>query len=128
MISQAASAQCYGLILGTLGRQGSPKVLDHLKVLLEKAGKQYVTVLLSEIFPEKLALFNRVDAWIQVACPRLSIDWGTAFKKPLLTPYEIAVALNHIGWADSYPMDYYANESTGPWTVNNSANRTKRVH
>lgn len=27
--------------------------------------------------------------WVQVACPRLSIDWGEAFSKPLLTPYEV---------------------------------------
>ncbi len=27
--------------------------------------------------------------WIQIACPRLSIDWGTAFSKPLLSPYEV---------------------------------------
>lgn len=28
--------------------------------------------------------------WVQVACPRLSIDWGEAFSKPLLTPYEVS--------------------------------------
>lgn len=28
--------------------------------------------------------------WVQVACPRLSIDWGEAFDKPLLTPYEVS--------------------------------------
>lgn len=28
-------------------------------------------------------------SWVQVACPRLSIDWGEAFEKPLLTPYEV---------------------------------------
>ena len=27
--------------------------------------------------------------WVQVACPRLSIDWGYAFPKPLLSPYEV---------------------------------------
>lgn len=27
--------------------------------------------------------------WVQIACPRLSIDWGTAFSKPLLSPYEV---------------------------------------
>jgi 2-(3-amino-3-carboxypropyl)histidine synthase len=48
-----------------------------------------VTVLLSEIFPEKLMLFSDVDAWVQIACPRLSIDWGHAFSRPLLTPYEV---------------------------------------
>ena len=29
------------------------------------------------------------DRWVQVACPRLSIDWGYAFPKPLLSPYEV---------------------------------------
>ena len=28
-------------------------------------------------------------SWVQVACPRLSIDWGYAFPKPLLSPYEV---------------------------------------
>lgn len=31
-ITKAMSSKKFGLILGTLGRQGSPKVLDQLKV------------------------------------------------------------------------------------------------
>lgn len=31
--------------------------------------------------------------WVQIACPRLSIDWGTAFSKPLLSPYEVSINL-----------------------------------
>lgn len=120
-IKEASSAKCFGLILGTLGRQGSPKVLNNLKDILAKHGKEYVVVLLSEIFPDKLSLFNKIDAWVQVACPRLSIDWGTAFDKPLLTPYELAVALKHTEWCEPYPMDYYSYSSKGPWTVNNKS-------
>ncbi|XP_053595321.1 2-(3-amino-3-carboxypropyl)histidine synthase subunit 1 isoform X2 [Microplitis demolitor] len=54
------------------------------------------------------------------ACPRLSIDWGTAFNKPLLTPYEGAVALNLSKYDldKPYPMDFYASSSLGPWTPN----------
>ncbi len=123
-IAKAASAKCYGLILGTLGRQGSPKVLDFLKEKMKVASIEHVVVMLSEIFPEKLKLFRDVDAWIQVACPRLSIDWGTAFEQPLLTPYEAAVALNLSSWNEKdYPMDYYAKDSLGPWTVNNMAHK-----
>jgi hypothetical protein len=70
---------------------------------------------LSEVFPAKLSLFKDVDVWVQVACPRLSIDWGTAFLKPLLTPYEALVALNETSWREVYPMDYYSDGS-GPWT------------
>jgi len=103
------------VILGTLGRQGSPAILSHLLGLLRRANKQYIVVLMSEIFPSKLELFHDVDAWIQVACPRLSIDWGTAFKKPLLNSYEAEVALDGISWQELYPMDYYAKDG-GAWS------------
>ncbi|NWT93139.1 DPH1 synthase, partial [Urocynchramus pylzowi] len=117
-ILTASTARCWGLILGTLGRQGSPSILQHLESRLRALGRPYMRVLLSEIFPSKLKLFPEVDVWVQVACPRLSIDWGEAFSKPLLTPYEAAVALQDIEWQQPYPMDFYASHSLGPWTVN----------
>jgi len=51
-------------------------------------------LLLSELFPARLALMSaEVDAWVQIACPRLSIDWGYAFDRPLLTPFEAFAAM-----------------------------------
>ena len=97
-ITEASNAQRFGIILGSLGRQGSPAILHHLQEMMRRQGKEYVVVLLSEIFPEKLKLFSNIDAWIQIACPRLSIDWGSAFHRPLLTPYEAAVALREAEW------------------------------
>ncbi|XP_078278521.1 2-(3-amino-3-carboxypropyl)histidine synthase subunit 1, partial [Rhinoraja longicauda] len=122
-IATAAKAKMWGLILGTLGRQGSPKIMEHLEAQLQALGVPYINVLLSEIFPDKLRLFQEVDAWVQVACPRLSIDWGQAFSKPLLTPYEAAVALKKVEWQQQYPMDFYANQSLGPWTVNHETHQ-----
>jgi 2-(3-amino-3-carboxypropyl)histidine synthase len=79
-----------------------------------------VIVLLSEIFPAKLSLFSDVDAWIQIACPRLSIDWGYAFPAPLLSPFEAAVVLGEKEWerTKDYPMDYYASDSGGKYAPN----------
>ncbi|XP_006167619.1 2-(3-amino-3-carboxypropyl)histidine synthase subunit 1 isoform X1 [Tupaia chinensis] len=125
-IATARSAKSWGLILGTLGRQGSPKILEHLESRLQALELPFVRLLLSEIFPSKLSLLPEVDVWVQVACPRLSIDWGTAFPKPLLTPYEAAVALRDISWQQPYPMDFYAGSSLGPWTVNHG--RDQRSH
>ncbi|KAH9278403.1 Diphthamide biosynthesis protein 1 [Echinococcus granulosus] len=127
-IETAQSAQRFGIILGTLGRQGSPPVVHLLQRRIEELGRNFFVVLLSEIFPDKLKLFgDKVDAWIQVACPRLSIDWGMEFEKPLLTPYEAAVALGMADgkWSDArpYPTDYYAYDSLGPWTPNHVDNR-----
>ncbi|CAG8806439.1 36956_t:CDS:2, partial [Racocetra persica] len=125
-IDLAKKAKKFGLILGTLGRQGSPKVMEAAKFIFEQyleekirsRGLDYICILLSEIFPNKLEQFQDIDAWIQIACPRLSIDWGYAFSKPLLTPYEASVVLDEVDWQPTYPMDFYANDSLGPWTPN----------
>lgn len=100
--------------------------LQQLTTKFKAAGIDTVTVLLSELFPDKIKLFEDVDAWVQIACPRLSIDWGYAFPKPVLSPYEASVVLNLLEWQQDYPMDFYANDSLGPWTPNNEANRPPR--
>ena len=80
--SMLSSNKSWGVILGTLGRQGNPKVLDFLTKKLRDNGKTVFTILLSEIFPQKLKMMSSsVEAWVQIACPRLSIDWGMAFDK-----------------------------------------------
>nr|XP_005298388.1 2-(3-amino-3-carboxypropyl)histidine synthase subunit 1 isoform X3 [Chrysemys picta bellii] len=61
-IRTAARARSWGLILGTLGRQGSTSILQHLEGRLQALGLPFVRVLLSEIFPSKLQLFPDVDA------------------------------------------------------------------
>ncbi|XP_009759721.1 uncharacterized protein [Nicotiana sylvestris] len=93
-------AKNWGIVLGTLGRQGNPRILDRLEKKMAEKGMTWTVVLMSEISPTRIALFEgAVDAWIQIACPRLSIDWGDAFTKPLLTPFEAEIALGDLsGW------------------------------
>ncbi|KAH9899965.1 Diphthamide synthesis [Cubamyces lactineus] len=123
----------WGVVLGTLGRQGSFKQLRAITQQLAGAPTPipYMPILLSELSPAKLALFNpHLAAFVQTSCPRLSIDWGYAFEKPLLSPYETAVAVGKaVGWMAEgegdtkerarkggvYPMDFYAAGS--PWAV-----------
>ncbi len=80
-----------GLILGTLGRQGSVAVLERLLKQFRLMGQvEHYVFLLSEVSPDSLRLFEKsIDFWVQIACPRLSIDWGAQFSKPCLTTYEI---------------------------------------
>ncbi|KAL7762238.1 hypothetical protein ACKLNR_008773 [Fusarium oxysporum f. sp. zingiberi] len=114
-IHSARTARKWGLILGALGRQGNPHTLGLIEKELKARGIPIVHLLLSEIFPGKLALMSDVECWVQVACPRLSIDWGYAFPRPLLTPYEALVALGERqDWGEGvYPMDYYGKDGLG---------------
>lgn len=143
-ILKTKEAKNWGIILGTLGRQGNPRILERLERKMREKGFSYTVVLMSEISPARIGLFeDSVEAWIQIACPRLSIDWGDAFRKPLLTSFEAEIALGYIpGWWEKkdsdccdrkcsscgcgngmseservggeYPMDYYA-QGGGEW-------------
>lgn len=125
-ITKALNADKFGVIMGTLGRQGNTKLVQHLYKRLRSSKKTAIVILLSEIFPNKLKLFYDLEAFVQIACPRLSIDWGRAFHTALLTPYELSVVLGDVKFLQGdeenevrrYPMDFYANESLGPWTPN----------
>ena len=114
-VDKARKAKKWGIILGTLGRQGNPAILKRLEKAMQHHNKQYIVVMLSEMFPAKLDLFKDVDAWVQIACPRLSIDWGYAFEKPLLNSYEGFVALGEAQWEKIYPQDYYRKDG-GKWS------------
>ena len=121
-IEQARGASTFGLVLGTLGRQGSPPVFRRLHELLKARGKRVIPFLMAEINPEKLKLIRKVDAWVQIACPRLSIDWSGGFGKPILTPYELEVAMQETAWQEVYPMDFYSNEGSS-WSAGAAQNR-----
>ena len=119
------SVQVYGIILGTLGRQGNPAILGQVQALLRKHNKKSFVLLLSEIFPKKLAMFPHVDTWVQIACPRLSVDWGHFFHTPVLSAYELNVALQEETWREVYPMDFY-KKGSGRWS-NYHEDNTKRL-
>ena len=113
-IEEAKGCNVFGLILGTLGRQGSTGIFEHLRSELQRRGKTVVPFLMAEVNLTKLKSIPSIEAWVQVACPRLSIDWSGAFDKPLLTPYEVEVVLGTAAWEMSYPMDYYRADG-GSW-------------
>ncbi|KAK1444618.1 radical SAM 3-amino-3-carboxypropyl radical forming protein [Babesia gibsoni] len=117
-IAKGARSVC--LVVSMLGRQGNFNIMNSLKKMLQKHNIAYHIRFLSEITLDKLEDLG-VDAYIQVGCPRLSIDWGTGFGKPILNPYEAYVTFSSEDYRNVYPMDYYANDG-GEWS-NYTANR-----
>jgi 2-(3-amino-3-carboxypropyl)histidine synthase len=103
-VRAAAHARAWVVVRGTLGRQGAPPSLAAVTGALKAARKPYAMVLASELTPARVAALSGGGggggagrAWVQVACPRLSIDWGDGFGGvPVLTPYEAMVALGAV--------------------------------
>ncbi|OBA23200.1 hypothetical protein METBIDRAFT_228389 [Metschnikowia bicuspidata var. bicuspidata NRRL YB-4993] len=47
---------------------------------LKDKGERIVKIFFNEVHPRILAMFTDVDAFDQVACPKLSIDWDTLLR------------------------------------------------
>lgn len=128
-IEKAKSANVFGILLGTLGRQGNPAILSRIQKKFKEKGKRYFIMLVSEITPAKLKLLeDKIDAWVQIACPRLSVDWGhhLSSKRPVLNPYELFVCLEETPFRKNYPMDYYS-QAGGPWSNYHESNKERQV-
>jgi len=79
-------------------RFGSPKIL------LEKfkqAGKNAVVITMNEITPEKLMNFYNIDAFVELACPRIALDDFAKYSMPILTYKEAMIALGEKTWKDA---------------------------
>lgn len=107
------AARAWAIVLGTLGRQGSLSVLK--SVTSHLPASRTFPLLLSELSPSKLSLLgDYVDVFVQTSCPRLSIDWGYAFDKPLLSPYEANVAFGNAKADWMIPVGVSSTLSSSP--------------
>jgi 2-(3-amino-3-carboxypropyl)histidine synthase len=108
----------FGYILSSLGRQSGTLFQKRLLDLNSKSQVSFAIAIMGEINFDKLEIIGKkfIGSWVQVACPRLSLDWSHCFKKSILTTFEISVILGLTKWKISnFPMDYYKSKS-GFWS------------
>lgn len=82
-IYKAAEAQSFGIIVGLKEGQLSKLFALEFKKQLEKEGKKVQLFALTDITSDRLNNLKGIDAFIQVACPRISTD--NQFDKPVLS-------------------------------------------
>lgn len=82
-IYRALDADRIGIIIGLKEGQFSQVRALELKKTLEALGKKVQLIALTEITNERVLNFKKIDAFIQVACPRIATD--NYFKKPMLS-------------------------------------------
>jgi 2-(3-amino-3-carboxypropyl)histidine synthase len=82
-IYKASEAESFGIIVGLKEGQLSKLFALKFKKELEKEGKKVQLFALTDITSERLNNLKGIDAFIQVACPRISTD--NQFDKPVLS-------------------------------------------
>jgi len=90
-IHEAEKAENFGVLVGLKTGQKRLKEALKTKEKLEKSGKKATLLAVREITPEVLMQFPGIDAFVNTACPRVSLDEASKFVKPVLTSSETLV-------------------------------------
>lgn len=108
-IHKATQADRVGILIGL--KPGQKRLDRALKVkrLVEQSGRKATLLALKEITSEALMQFPTIDAFINTACPRLSLDRWEEVDKPLLTPDEALVALGKLQWEELCRRGWFEN-------------------
>lgn len=105
-IEKTKDAERIGILVGTLGVVKYCDIIEKCRDTIKRAGKRQYTFLVGKPNSAKLANFPEIDVFVVVACPLNSIELvigniskgrdrtGTEFLRPIITPYELDVALN----------------------------------
>ncbi|KAF8547442.1 diphthamide biosynthesis protein [Imleria badia] len=106
-VQKARDADVFGILVGTLGVASYLPLISHLRKILAKAQKKSYTISVGKLNPAKLGNFMEIECFVLAACPENSIIESKEFYRPIITPYELEVALQAEGtWSGRYVLDF----------------------
>ncbi len=97
-IRQAQDAKSYGILISLKPGQKHFEEALKIKETIEKMDKAAYLFAVREVLPEVLNEFPTIDAFVNTACPRISLDDASKFKKPVLTVNEFKVISGEFTW------------------------------
>ncbi len=108
-IEEAKNAKIFGIIVGL--KPGQKHLEDALRVkeIVEKQGKTAYLLATREVIPETLLAFPTIGAYVNTACPRISLDAPGKFSKPVLTVNEFMVASGESSWDSMLKKGLFEN-------------------
>ena len=108
-ISEAKEAENFGVLIGLKSGQKRIKEAVKIKEKLQKSGRKATLLALREITSNTLIQFPNIDAFVNTACPRISLDDTPNFLKPILSLNEALVMLGEMDWEDLCRKGWFEN-------------------
>ncbi|OCH91570.1 diphthamide biosynthesis protein [Obba rivulosa] len=107
VVQKARDADVFGILIGTLGVASYLPLISHLRKVLARAHKKSYTISVGKLNPAKLANFLEIECFVLVACPENSLIDAKDFLRPIVTPYELEIALRAPqSWTGRYVLEF----------------------
>ncbi len=108
-ISEAKEAKSFGILISLKSGQMRLRAALEIKEKLERNGWKATLLALREVTPSALMQFPTLDAFVNTACPRLSLDDAPNYSKPLLYLNEALVLLGEMTWEEMLRRGWFGN-------------------
>jgi len=108
-ISEAKQAENFGILIGLKTGQKRIREAVKIKEKLQKGGRKATLLALREITSNALMQFTNIDAFVNTACPRLSLDATSSFLKPIISLNEALVMLGEMDWEELCRKGWFEN-------------------
>jgi 2-(3-amino-3-carboxypropyl)histidine synthase len=108
-IEEAMGAKVIGVLVGLKPGQMHFDAALQVKAAIEKGGKTACLLAISEVTPESLLEFPSIEAFVNTACPRISLEAPSKFSKPVLTVNEFMVVSGESSWENLLKKGLFEN-------------------
>ena len=93
LVTNLSTVSVFGILINTLSVKNYMGALAHVQDLITRAGKKYYTFVVGKVNAAKVANFSEVDGWVIIGCWESSLIESKDFWKPIITPFELGLAL-----------------------------------
>ncbi|MGO8806291.1 MAG: diphthamide biosynthesis enzyme Dph2 [Candidatus Bathyarchaeia archaeon] len=108
-IEEALNATKFGILISLKPGQKRIDQAIEVSALAHKHGIAAFFLAAKEITPETLIAFPSIDAYVNTACPRISLDAPGKFSKPVLTINEFLVVVGESSWESMLKKGLFEN-------------------
>lgn len=119
LLTSVSTASIFGILINTLSVKNYLHIVEHVKSQIQAAGKKSYTFVVGKVNAAKVANFSEIGAWVVIGCWESSLIDSKDFWKPVLTPFELELALKGDGervWTGEWRSDFQSimPEATQP--------------
>lgn len=93
LLTSLSSTSTFGILINTLSVKNYMHALAHVQRAIAQAGKKAYTFVVGKVNAAKVANFSEVGGWVVIGCWESSLIESKEFWRPLITPFELGVAL-----------------------------------
>ncbi|KAL8773192.1 MAG: hypothetical protein Q9209_001868 [Squamulea sp. 1 TL-2023] len=93
LLTSVSTVPIFGILINTLSVKNYLHIVEHVKSCISVAGKKSYTFVVGKVNAAKVANFSEIGAWVVIGCWESSLIDSKDFWKPVLTPFELELAL-----------------------------------